>query len=285
MNEDGRFDIVLRSPVMVDRKDKQGWVELFADDGFIEDPVEAGRYRGHAGLSKFWDIFIGPQPSIAFDVKRDFCGGKTLIRQATVQTVTEADEQAVLEVPALLEYRVEGGKVASLRAIWEPRKVVAWFLHRGGAGIKVLGWQGVRMTGKAGLAKAMSWGKTVMGGMSPARTHALLDAIRRAERQPWIEYFGRAEISVAQDREQTDFVRDPGSAFDCLRDHVGGAQRLDIDQLVVCGHHVGAFLKDEQDRALAVMMRANPNGTAASIDLIWSPEREVLGESAAAAAE
>ena len=284
MNEDKRFDIALRSPVLVDRKDKQGWVELFAADGFIEDPVDAGRYRGHEALGVFWDVFIAPQPSIGFDVNRDFCGGNTLIRQATVQTVTEVDPKAVLEVPALLRYTVDGGKVASLQAIWEPRQVVQWFLQRGPAGMRVLGRQAIRMTRLAGMGKALSFGRTVAGGMSRVHAKALVDAMRDAEPKAWLEHFGQTEITVAQATEENRFERDASAAFDCLRDRVGAHARLDVDQFVVCGRHLGAFFRDADDRALAVMLRLGRDATSAEMTMVWSPARDVLRRDSAAAA-
>ena len=66
------FALALRSPDLVGVKDKAGWLALFHPEAFVEDPVEAGRYRGAAQISLFWDVFIGPQPSVGFDVKRYF---------------------------------------------------------------------------------------------------------------------------------------------------------------------------------------------------------------------
>ena len=124
------FELPLRSPALVGVKDRAGWVALFHPDGFVEDPVEAGRYRGVPQLSTFWDVFIAPQPSVKFAVKRDFFGLHTLIRQATVVSITEADPGAVLPVPALICYTLRDGLVGSLQAVWEPRPVIGWFLKR-----------------------------------------------------------------------------------------------------------------------------------------------------------
>ena len=74
MSAASRFEAALISPLLVGAKDRDGWVGLFHDDGFVEDPVEAGRYEGTAKIETFWDVFIGPQPSVEFDVKRDFIG-------------------------------------------------------------------------------------------------------------------------------------------------------------------------------------------------------------------
>ena len=77
-------------------------------------------------------------------VKRDFFGLHTLIRQATVVSVTEADPEAVLPVPALICYTLRDGLVGSLQAVWEPRHVIAWFIKRKAAGLKALGRHGAR---------------------------------------------------------------------------------------------------------------------------------------------
>ena len=72
MDPRSTFALPLRSPALVGAKDRSAWVGLFHADGFVEDPVEAGRYRGTPAIETFWDVFIGPQPSVAFVVKRDF---------------------------------------------------------------------------------------------------------------------------------------------------------------------------------------------------------------------
>lgn len=271
-----RFAVAMQSPIHVAAKNRDAWVNLFAADGFIEDPVEAGRYVGHEQLGAFWDVFIGPQPSISFDVKRDFCGGSTLIRQATVVTVTEADASANLEVPTLMRYDIRDGEVASLRVIWEPRAVVGWFLRRGGAGFGVLGKQTTRMMSKAGLQKAMSFTGTLATGISKSDARTLVDVVCRRERQGWIEHFGRASITVEHGEDVSQHVRDATAALDRLQAHVGTASRLEVDQLLTCGNHVGAFLRDADNRSLAVMIRSDGRGAAESLCAIWSPDPVVL---------
>jgi steroid Delta-isomerase len=246
MDPEQQFAIVLRSPGRIRDKDGPGWVELFHPEGFVEDPVEAGRYQGRDRVCTFWDVFIAPQRSIRFEVQRDFWGGDTLVRQATVVSVTEADEHAELRVPALIRYTVRDGSIASLQAVWEPPKVIGWFFARGPAGLFALARHSVRMIGKAGVRAALSFGGTMIGGIGSRRAHALVDELRSAD---WAE----------------------------RRSNATGP--LEIDEVLVCGRHVAAFLRDpEGPGALAVMLQTDRDARVQSMTALWSDHPAVLGQ-------
>lgn len=271
------FELPLRSPVLVGVKDKAGWLALFHPEGFVEDPVEAGRYRGAQQISLFWDVFIGPQPSVGFDVKRDFFGLRTLIRQATVVSLTEADPVAVLPVPALIAYRLQDGLVASLQAVWEPRHVIAWFLKRKAAGLMALGRHGARMIGRAGVLNGLRFGKTLAFGMRLDDARALVLAIVSADSQQWTG-LPTIKITIACEtaEESFDGAREP--ALIRLQAHASlPLARLAIEQIVICGDHIGAFLADPNgEGALALMLRVK-RSEVAELTAIWSSTRRVLG--------
>jgi hypothetical protein len=67
MDREKLYELVKRSPELVDRHDREGWLGLFFSEAVVEDPVGAGLnrkgkdWRGDRdGLSRFYDIFIGP---------------------------------------------------------------------------------------------------------------------------------------------------------------------------------------------------------------------------------
>lgn len=271
------FELALSSPTLVGVKDKAGWVALFHPEAFVEDPVEAGCYRGVANIEMFWDVFIGPQPSVGFDVKRDFFGLNTLIRQATVVSVTEADPEAVLPVPALICYTLRDGLVGSLQAVWEPRHVIAWFVKRGAAGLKALSRHGARMIGRAGVLNGMRFGKTLVGGMRHDDARALVHAIISGDTQQW-SCPGTAKITVGCETAEEEFDGAPEPALARLQTYASvPLARLAIEQIVVCGHHIGAFLADPNgEGALALMIRVK-RSEVASLRALWSGTRRVLG--------
>lgn len=271
------FALALSSPNLVGVKDKAGWLALFHPEGFVEDPVEAGRYRGIEHISLFWDVFIGPQPSVGFDVKRDFFGLRTLIRQATVVSVTEADPVAVLPVPALIAYKLQDGLVASLQAVWEPRHVIAWFIKRKAAGIRALSKHGARMIGRAGVLNGLRFGKTLIGGMSQADARALVLAIASGDTTRWT-CLPTGKITVGCETAEEAFDGAPDPALLRLQSYTTlPLSHLAIEQLVVCGHHIGAFLADPNgEGALALMLHVK-RSEVAEMTALWSSTRRVLG--------
>ena len=277
MDPRSTFALPLKSPALVGAKDRSGWVGLFHADGFVEDPVEAGRYRGANDIDTFWNVFIGPQPSVAFVVKRDFPGVHTLIRQATVVSVTEADPVATLPVPALICYTLRDGLVGSLQAVWEPRLVIEWFLRRRFAGVRALTRHGTRMMVRAGLRNGLRFGGTLVGGLGRVRARGLVEMLIRGEPQEWAARLGAATLTIAGPDSEDSFTA-PTAALAHLQTLTSSAlSRLVIDQLVVCGRTLGVFLTDPgSEAALAVMLRANPRGNVESLTAVYSPTSSVL---------
>jgi hypothetical protein len=119
-----------RSMQAVHAKDKQAWVDNFADDGVVEDPVgpsmfdpDGKGHRGKAAIAAFWDKLIGPN-RVFFDVRESYACGSECANVGSVNTVLP--NGAVLIVNGVFTYRVnEAGKVAALRAYWEPARIKA----------------------------------------------------------------------------------------------------------------------------------------------------------------
>ena len=117
-----------RSMKAVHEKDKQAWVDNFAEDGVVEDPIgpsifdpDGKGHRGKAAIAAFWDKLIGPN-RVFFDVKESYACGSECANVGSVNTVLP--NGAVMIVNGVFTYRVnEAGKVAALRAYWEMGKM------------------------------------------------------------------------------------------------------------------------------------------------------------------
>ena len=127
MDREKLYELVKRSPELVDRHDREGWLGLFSTEAVVEDPVGAGLNRkgkdwrsDRDGLSRFYDIFIAPN-NIKFTVNQDIVMGNEVVRDVLIRT--RLPNGAVSEVAAYLIYRgvEEGGevKLASLQAHWD----------------------------------------------------------------------------------------------------------------------------------------------------------------------
>ena len=136
MNDRSRDTIlalVERSPRCVGAHDRDGWLALFSDDAWIEDPVGSPQAHKRTGvLARFWEAFIAPN-RIRFEVSADHTFGAGTFRDAVIHTTTPSG--LTVAVQAYLEYRVDpssqGTKVERMRAFWSLRKMV-WFVATSG---------------------------------------------------------------------------------------------------------------------------------------------------------
>ncbi len=109
-------------------KDRAAWLDNFADDAIVEDPVGVSALdptgKGHHGkeaIAKFWDAQIGPN-KVMFNIRESFAAGDECANVGTI-TVVMAGGLTTL-VDGVFVYRVNAeGKLASLRAFWEVDKL------------------------------------------------------------------------------------------------------------------------------------------------------------------
>jgi ketosteroid isomerase-like protein len=108
----------------VHRKDRQAWIDNFAENAVVEDPIGPSPFdpggKGHAGkeaIGAFWDRNIGPN-RILFNLQKSYAAGSEV---ANVGMITVAmPNGTVMLVEGVFTYRVdEAGKLVSLRAYWE----------------------------------------------------------------------------------------------------------------------------------------------------------------------
>ena len=127
-----------RSIDAVARGDKQAWLDNFADDAIVEDPIGKSMidptgegHRGKAAIEKFWDTNIATGRPM-FSLQSSICCANEC---ANVGTLTvQFPNGLVTQLYGIFTYRVkDDGKVAALRTYWETEelKVYPPFEERG----------------------------------------------------------------------------------------------------------------------------------------------------------
>jgi steroid delta-isomerase len=107
----------------VQAKDKQGWLDLMADDMVMEDPIGVavtnpdGRgVRGKDAVSAFWDRHMASS-EIRIETHRSFAAGTESAHLMTLSTRFE--NGVTMIVNGIFTYNVdEQGKLTALRGYW-----------------------------------------------------------------------------------------------------------------------------------------------------------------------
>ena len=108
-------------------RNKEAWLDLFADDAIVEDPIGPSHFdpegRGHRGrdeISAFWDKAIAPN-KLEFNFVDTFgCGNE----EANVGTIVITTGGYQVTTEGVFTYRVnDEGKLVALRAYWEVDRV------------------------------------------------------------------------------------------------------------------------------------------------------------------
>ncbi|MFK0250510.1 nuclear transport factor 2 family protein [Amycolatopsis azurea] len=110
-------------------RDKDAWLDLFAVDALVEDPVgpsafdpEGKGHRGRDAISAFWDKAIAPNESIEFLFEDSFACGNEVAFTGKVRS--HNDGQAI-DAEGVFVYGVdEDGKILALRAFWETERTM-----------------------------------------------------------------------------------------------------------------------------------------------------------------
>jgi steroid Delta-isomerase len=122
-------ELSLASMAAVAAGDREGWLELFAEDAVVEDPVgpsafdpEGRGHRGREAIAAFYDAVIAPNESVRFTIHQSFLSGEEVANVGVI-TITLPGGTAV-EVDGVYTYRRSpDGRIAALRAYWEPDAV------------------------------------------------------------------------------------------------------------------------------------------------------------------
>jgi steroid Delta-isomerase len=119
-------DLARRSQAAVQAKDRAAWLELFAPDAVVADPVGPSPLdptgNGHCGLdaiAAFYDRVIAPNEQISFEIERSYLCGDEVADVGIIRTTLPGGAKVVV-VRGVYTYRGDGsGKLAALRAYWE----------------------------------------------------------------------------------------------------------------------------------------------------------------------
>jgi len=122
-------DLGRESMAAVEAGDRATWLALFAEDAVVQDPVGPSAFdpegHGHHGLeaiAAFYDNVIGANESIRFDIHQSYLCGDEVANVGTIR-IGFAGGGAV-EVDGVYCYRRgTDGRLASLRAFWEPEQI------------------------------------------------------------------------------------------------------------------------------------------------------------------
>ena len=109
--------------------DKQAWLDLWAEDCEIFDPVgpsifdpEGNGHHGAEGIAHFWDVAIARVARFDVEVRSSYATGDSSAQEATFTTTFPDGMQAAVDLVTV--YRVdEAGRITSMRAYWELDKV------------------------------------------------------------------------------------------------------------------------------------------------------------------
>ncbi|MFT5695407.1 MAG: steroid delta-isomerase [Myxococcota bacterium] len=113
-----------RSIDAVARGDKQAWLDNFAADAIVEDPIGKSMidpsgegFRGKEEIEKFWEKNIANMRPM-FSLQHSICSGNEC---ANIGTLTiQFPNGLISQLFGVYTYRVNGeGKVVALRTYWE----------------------------------------------------------------------------------------------------------------------------------------------------------------------
>jgi len=111
----------------VQRKQKEEWLALMADDVCIEDPIGVSPLdpvgKGHCGkqaVRAFWDANIAPG-QLRIEVSHSFCAGQESAH--LMKLANRLANGTTLAIEGIFTYRVnDAGKIVSLRGYWLPER-------------------------------------------------------------------------------------------------------------------------------------------------------------------
>jgi steroid Delta-isomerase len=102
---------------------KDAWLALYAEDAVIEDPVgkspldPAGAgHRGHAALSRFWDMVIAPG-NMTYVIRESYACADECANVWSLTNTLPGGVQVTVDLVSI--YKVNAaGKLLSMRAYW-----------------------------------------------------------------------------------------------------------------------------------------------------------------------
>ncbi len=104
--------------------DKQAWLDLYADDAVLQDPVGVSPFdatgEGHIGkeaIATFWDNVIGPSNVTVTAHKRIASGDRACAVHQTAVNSMGDDIKTEVDMVAIYELN-DAGKIQRMSAFW-----------------------------------------------------------------------------------------------------------------------------------------------------------------------
>ncbi len=125
----------MRSYSAVAKGDLDEWLTVYAEDCVLEDPVgpsmfdpEGRGHHGHDGLRAFWEQAIASIDTFEFEITDSFAnpGSNTCANIGRIRT-SFADGSSTTTDLIMVYVVHEDGRVASMKAYWEPDRTMASF--------------------------------------------------------------------------------------------------------------------------------------------------------------
>lgn len=174
--------LVERSPAAVAAHDREAWLDIFAPDAVVNDPVGSRPHAGRAAIGRFYETFIAPN-EITFDVDHDIVCADTVVRDLHV--TTRMSTGAEIRIPMHLRYELadhNGGlAVRGLFAHWELPSMVLQLAGAGMIGAKACAVLTPQLLSNQGVSGALGFAKGLIrvGGRAKRVAAELLTAIAR----------------------------------------------------------------------------------------------------------
>ncbi|HUC37891.1 MAG TPA: nuclear transport factor 2 family protein [Acidimicrobiales bacterium] len=114
-----------RSVERIEAKDRDGWLELFAEDAVVEDPVgpsmldsTGGGHRGKEAIAAFYDTTISTSEKVIITFDRSIECGDEVARAGDISITLPGGK--VGHVACVNIYKVGAdGRLVSLRSFWD----------------------------------------------------------------------------------------------------------------------------------------------------------------------
>ena len=117
-----------KSGTYVVEGNKRGWLDLFADDAIVQDPVgvspldpSGNGHHGKAAIEAFWDMAM-PNGINSFDIRESHPAGDSCANVVTLSN--KLPDGTLITTDCVAVYTANAdGKLTSLRAYWDFTKL------------------------------------------------------------------------------------------------------------------------------------------------------------------
>ncbi len=109
---------------------RQAWLDLFADDALVQDPVGVSPldpsglgHQGKKAIAAFWDMAM-PNGIASFEIRESHPAGDSCANVVTLSN--KLPDGTVVSTDCVAVYTAnDAGKIVSLRAYWDFSKLAA----------------------------------------------------------------------------------------------------------------------------------------------------------------